>query len=217
MSIERYQNAVPSAGTSMAGQFRMAANTRATAGERPSQQERPRPMLPRAPTSPTPCPGLWPGRSTSRSSLWTVVNGQSDVPWAAWVRAIVATLTILRVATPMLETPNTPLPRRTYREAERTAFLDAFERLGKVSLAAREVGLHPAGCYKWLVDVGIDAKKHSRARRSEYFRLRQSGTARADAARQAGLNIRTAIDWDQGIEHASNRRVYPHGRVIDYN
>lgn len=117
----------------------------------------------------------------------------------------------------MLNTPNTSLPRRTYREAERAEFLDAFERLGKVSLAAREVGLHPASCYKWLVDAGIDAKKHSRARRAEYFRLREAGTARADAARQTGLNIRTAIDWDQGIEHASNRRVYPDGRVIDYN
>lgn len=107
----------------------------------------------------------------------------------------------------MLETPNTPLARRTYRDAERIAFLDAFEGLGKVSLAARDVGLHPASCYKWLVDAGIDAKKHSRARRAEYFRLREAGTARADAARQTGLNIRTAIDWDQGIDHASNRRV----------
>ena len=117
----------------------------------------------------------------------------------------------------MLETPNTPSPRRIYREADKIEFLDAFERLGKVSLAAREVGLHAASCYKWLVDAGIDAKKRSRARRAEYFRLRESGIARADAARLTGLNIRTAIDWDQGIEHASNRRVYPNGRVIDYN
>ncbi|TFD76221.1 IS30 family transposase [Cryobacterium sp. Sr8] len=117
----------------------------------------------------------------------------------------------------MLETPKTPSPLRIYREAEKIEFLEAFERLGKVSLAAREVGLHPASCYRWLVDAGIDAKKHSRARRAEYFRLREAGIARVDAARQTGLNIRTAIDWDQRIEHASNRRVYPDGRVIDYN
>ena len=44
----------------------------------------------------------------------------------------------------MPDTPTTPPPRRIYREAEKTQFLEAFERLGKVSLAAREVGLHPA-------------------------------------------------------------------------
>jgi len=96
-------------------------------------------------------------------------------------------------------------------------FLEAFERLGKVSLAAREVGLHPASGYKWLIDAGIDAKKRGRARRTEYFRLRECGVTRADAARQTGLNIRTAVDWDQGIQHAANRRVYPDGRILDYN
>jgi len=117
----------------------------------------------------------------------------------------------------MPDTPTTPPPRRIYREAEKTQFLEAFERLGKVSLAAREVGLHPASGYKWLVDAGIDAKKRGRARRTEYFRLRECGVTRADAARQTGLNIRTAVDWDQGIEHAANRRVYPDGRILDYN
>ena len=117
----------------------------------------------------------------------------------------------------MPDTPTTPPPRRNYREAEKTQFLEAFERLGKVSLAAREVGLHPASGYKWLVDAGIDAKKRGRARRTEYFRLRECGVTRADAARQTGLNIRTAVDWDQGIEHAANRRVYPDGRILDYN
>ena len=135
---------------------------------------------------------------------------------ATWVLAIVATLPSPRVATTV---PDITVPpcRRIYREVEKTGFLEAFERLGKVSLAAREVGLHPASCYKWLADAGIDAKKHSRARRAEYFRLRESGVTRADAARQTGLNLRTAIDWDQGIEHANNRRVYPDGRIIDYN
>ena len=112
---------------------------------------------------------------------------------------------------------NSPQPGNIYREAEKARFLEAFERLGKVSLAAREVGLHPASCYQWLIDVGIDAKKYSRARRAEYFRLRESGVARADAARQTGLSLRTAIDWDQGIQHANNRRVYPDGRILDYN
>ncbi|GAB3137694.1 hypothetical protein [Marisediminicola antarctica] len=112
---------------------------------------------------------------------------------------------------------NPPQPRRIYREAEKARFLEAFERLGKVSLATREVRVHPASCCQWLIDAGIDAKKNGRARRAEYFRLQDSGVARADAARQTGLSLRTAIDWDQGIQHASNRRVYPDGRILDYN
>ena len=39
----------------------------------------------------------------------------------------------------------------------------------------------------------------------------------ADAARQTGLSLRTTLDWDQGINNASNRRVYPDGRIRDYN
>lgn len=112
---------------------------------------------------------------------------------------------------------NSPRPRKVYREAEKVRFREVSERLGKVSLAAREVGVHPARCYQWPFDAGIDARKRGRARRAEYFRLRESGVARADAARQTGLSLRTAIDWDQGIQHASNRRVHPNGRVLDYN
>ena len=112
---------------------------------------------------------------------------------------------------------NSPRPRKAYREAEKVQFRDAFERFGKVSLAAREVGVHPASCDQWLIDAGIDAKKRGRARRAEYFQLRESGVARADAARQTGLSLRTAIDWDQGIQHANNRRIYPDRRILDYN
>ena len=78
-------------------------------------------------------------------------------------------------------------PRRIYRQAEKTQFFEAFERLGKVSLAAREVGIQPASCYRWLVTAGIDAKQRGRARRAEYFRLRESG-ATGDNGRIAALS-----------------------------
>ncbi|WP_166790678.1 MULTISPECIES: helix-turn-helix domain-containing protein [unclassified Cryobacterium] len=60
-------------------------------------------------------------------------------------------------------------------------------------------------------------KVAQRARRTEYFRLRADAVPRKEAARHVGLNIRTAVDWDQGIRHADNRRVLPDGRIIDYN
>lgn len=96
-------------------------------------------------------------------------------------------------------------------------FLAAFERLGKVSLAAREAGVKVGTGNGWLVKAGIDPKQRGRARRAEYFRLRGSGVSRIAAAQQVGLNIRTAIDWDQGIRHADNRRVHPDGLIVDYN
>lgn len=81
---------------------------------------------------------------------------------------------------------NSPGPRKVYRGAEKVRFREAFERLGKVSLAAREVGVHPASCYQWPIDAGMDAKKRGRARRAEYFRLRcpggRSSTDRAEPA-----------------------------------
>lgn len=79
----------------------------------------------------------------------------------------------------------------------RERFLEALGPLGKVSLATREVGVHPAGCCQERIDAGIDAKKYSRARRAEYFRPRESGVARADATRQTGLSLRTATDEER--------------------
>ena len=106
---------------------------------------------------------------------------------------------------------------RVYREHEKTEFFAAFDRLGKVSLAARDVGIHAGTGRQWLITAGIDPKQRGRARRAEYFRLRAEGIARREAAQSVGLSLRTAMDWDQGIVHADNRRVYPDGRVIDYN
>jgi IS30 family transposase len=110
-----------------------------------------------------------------------------------------------------------PSSQLTYRSDEKAALLAAFERLENVSAAARELGLNAATCNRWLLTAGIDPKRRSRRRRAEYFRLRADGVPRPDAARAVQLNLRTAIDWDQGIIHANNRRVYPDGRVVDYN
>ena len=106
---------------------------------------------------------------------------------------------------------------RVYCEHEKTEFLAAFGRLGQVSSAAREVGVKAAKGRQWLIAAGIEPKQRGRERRAEYFRLRAAGVSRHEAARAVGLNPRTAMDWDQGIVHADNRRVYPDGRVVDYN
>ncbi|WP_444850807.1 IS30 family transposase [Mycobacterium sp. P7213] len=44
-----------------------------------------------------------------------------------------------------------------------------------------------------------------------------AGWSTARAAREVGVNQRTARDWRQGIRHTHNMRIYPDGRVVDYN
>lgn len=49
-----------------------------------------------------------------------------------------------------------------------------------------------------------------------YQRLRGEGVGRKQAAQQAGVNVREARDFDQGIRKVGNGRVYPDGRVVVY-
>ncbi|MFI6287954.1 IS30 family transposase, partial [Streptomyces sp. NPDC051018] len=53
-------------------------------------------------------------------------------------------------------------------------------------------------------------------RRDEYERLRARGVARRVAARQVGVNERTAKDWDWGVRKTRSSRTYPDGRRVDY-
>ena len=52
--------------------------------------------------------------------------------------------------------------------------------------------------------------------RVEYGRLRAAGVRREVAARQAGVHLRTAQDWDKGVRHTGNARMHPDGRRVDY-
>lgn len=110
-----------------------------------------------------------------------------------------------------------PSRRRKYTSEQKAQFFAIFERLGSVSAAAREAGFPIVTCYQWLVKAGVEVRRVGRERREEYFRLRADGVHRRDAALRVGVNVRTAADWDQGIRHSRNRRVYSDGRVIDYN
>ena len=118
-------------------------------------------------------------------------------------------------------TPPPTRSRRRYSQAEKAAFFEAFERLGNARAAARELDLPFLTSYQWLVAAGVDVgaprrQRHSRVR-EHYFSLRAAGVHRSDAAKQAGVHIRTAQDWDRGIVKKIHSRIYPDGRVIDYN
>ncbi|MHC9297517.1 IS30 family transposase [Mycobacterium sp. LTG2003] len=72
-----------------------------------------------------------------------------------------------------------------------------------------------------LVELGlVDAARQVRgkpAQRARFFELLDDGWSTAAAAREVGVNVRTARDWRDGIRQVGNTRVHPDGTVHDYN
>lgn len=101
-------------------------------------------------------------------------------------------------------------------------FFEAFERSESATAAAREVGVNRHTAAGWVRKAGLrsvlrpedPSRRHPG--REEYFRLRASGVSRRRAAMQAGVNERTAQDWDSGVRKSRNSRTYPDGRRVDY-
>ncbi|MFF4283684.1 IS30 family transposase [Streptomyces kronopolitis] len=48
------------------------------------------------------------------------------------------------------------------------------------------------------------------------MKLRARGVSRREAAERAGVHVRTAKDWDNGVRRSGNGRVYPDGRRVNY-
>jgi IS30 family transposase len=117
----------------------------------------------------------------------------------------------------MTTTPIVPPFKTPYRATEKVAFFAAYDRLESVGDAAHELGIHPQACYRWLVEAGINPRRQLMERRAEYDRLRAAGTSRKDAARQVGVHVRTAIDWDLGMRRSQGLRIDPTGRIMGYN
>jgi transposase, IS30 family len=72
--------------------------------------------------------------------------------------------------------------------------------------------------FGWARQAGQRSERLPRRhpRRDEYERLRAAGVARRVAARQAGVNERTAKDWDWGVKKTATTRAYADGRRVDY-
>ena len=114
-----------------------------------------------------------------------------------------------------LKPANEPSTDEQKPRADKASFLILLERLGDVTAASAELGINRGAGYRWARSVGIRGPKPHPGR--EMFReLRAAGTPRREAAALAGVDIRTAVDWDKGIRKSNNRRIYPDGRVIEY-
>jgi transposase, IS30 family len=97
-------------------------------------------------------------------------------------------------------------------------FLEVLDRAGKISVAADELGIGHALGRSWAREAGFEPVRGRRRhpRRGEYERLRAQGVPQRPAAEQAGVNQRTARDWDRGVKKSSNARTYPDGLRADY-
>ena len=97
-------------------------------------------------------------------------------------------------------------------------FFEVFDRVGSVSVAAREVGANIATAYGWVRRAGGRSRAPLRRHpgRDEYERLRVQGVSRREAAKRVGVNVRSARDWDGGVRRTRHTRTYPDGRRVDY-
>lgn len=100
----------------------------------------------------------------------------------------------------------------------RERFLARLDAVGNVTVVARELGVNPNTAFSWARKAGRGSVRLPRRHpgRDEYERLRAAGVARRPAARQVGVNERTAKDWDWGVKKSSNSRTYADGRRVDY-
>ena len=100
------------------------------------------------------------------------------------------------------------------------AFLERLDVIGSVAAAADELGLNrsTAGVWAWKAGRRSEAPRRRRGHpgRGEYERLRAQGVSQRRAAEQAGVNERTARDWDRGVKKNRDTRTYPGGVRVDY-
>jgi IS30 family transposase/transposase-like protein len=105
---------------------------------------------------------------------------------------------------------------REYSQEDKDRFFRLLAERGNVSAVARELGFVRVTCYKWAHQAGIFTGKSADAKRQEFTRLRAAGLTRAEAAEQAGVDRRSAADWDKGIRAFYGGRIYPDGRIVHY-
>jgi IS30 family transposase len=95
-----------------------------------------------------------------------------------------------------------------------------FTATGSINAAAKAACVSHGMARRVLVDAGLIGPvrqvRGKEAARSRFLELVGSGWSAARAAREVGVNARTARDWRDGIRKVGNTRVLPDGTVTDY-
>lgn len=95
-------------------------------------------------------------------------------------------------------------------------FFERLDVVGSVSPVARELGLNLSTAFTLARKAGMNHGHLGHPGREEYTKLRARGISRREAAERAGVNPRTALDWDWGIRKSNNSRIHPDGRRVNY-
>jgi transposase len=103
-------------------------------------------------------------------------------------------------------------PRPAPREVDPVQVVAVFTATGSINQAAKSVGVSHGAVRRVLVAQGlVAAARNPRGKpeaRRRFLELVAQGWSAARAAREVGVNERTARDWRDGIRKTRNTRVY---------
>jgi len=95
-----------------------------------------------------------------------------------------------------------------------------FNASGSVDAAAKASGISHSLARRLLVAEGLVSEaRQVRGKpeaKSRFFELLEAGSSATRAAREVGVNERTARDWRDGVCRVGKTRVHPDGTVTDY-
>jgi IS30 family transposase len=110
-------------------------------------------------------------------------------------------------------------PKTRITDQHRERVIAEFDGSGSINQAAGVAGLSHSAARRILVAAGrvpvqavVRGKPEAKVR---FLQLREQGWSTARAAREVGVNKRTAEDWVRGVRKAGNTRTYPDGTVVD--
>jgi len=109
--------------------------------------------------------------------------------------------------------------RSVITDQQREQVRAEFVRTGSILASGRAAGITDGPARRILVQAGLvsaaKAKVGKAEARARFLELLEQGWSSARAAREVGVNPRTARDWRLGVRRLNNRRVYPNGVVVD--
>jgi len=104
--------------------------------------------------------------------------------------------------------------------ADRDVIVAVFDKTGSINQAAKACGVSHSVARRILVEEGLVSSAKIRPNgkpeaKRRFLDLIAAGWSTARAAREVGVNKRTARDWCKGIRRVGNTRIYPDGWVVD--
>jgi IS30 family transposase len=107
--------------------------------------------------------------------------------------------------------------RAVFGPEVKAEFQKLMAELGSVTLVCARMRLNRNTCYRWARELGFAKRRSEMPSREHFLRLRDEGLSCREAGTRLGIHPTTAKEWDAGVRRRKNGRIYPDGRVIDYD